>query len=325
MIVHYGGVIADKSTERLSSDAVPALFSYSLNRATRKLYTGDYFQFRQGSTIKDYPTDSIDPNQPAYLVKLYDQKEMHSVPVRDAVQVDESKQPTITSDNTGPLQIGSRVRIIRETHPYFGEIGVVATMGSNGFTLDYTVPKDGVHESQGGANYSAEGTTWEKVEYFRANFDQNEYLDLEVQDLAHFIGHNFTITSIGDGGDFPRPMIGIWGSSDRITVEPSDQATRFTFNNNRGTILDSDGTVTQCYSGPDPEIPETRVIEVSSGSNHARISMSAQTPALNVISIGREHQRLYKGDFSEVSMHLGNLTRLGSKQLFTTIRSYYGY
>ena len=262
MIVHYGGVIADKSSERLSSDAVPALFSYSLNRATRKLYTGDYFQFRQGSTIKEYPTDSIDPNQTAYLVKLYDQKEKHSVPVRDAVQLDQSKQPEIVEQNG----------------------------------------------------------------YLRAVFDQNEYLDLEVQDVAQNIGQNFTITSIGDGGDFPRPMIGIWGSgSDRITIEPSDQATRFTFNNNRGTILDSDGSVTQCYSGPDPEIPETRVIEIDSGTNHARLSMSSQSPSLTHISVGREDQRLYKGDFSEASMHLGNLTRLGSEQLFATIRSYYGY
>ena len=261
MIVHYGGVIADKSSERLSSDAVPALFSYSLNRSTRKLYTGDYFQFRQGSTIKEYPTESIDPNQAAYLVKLYDQKEMHSIPVRDAVQLDQSKQPEII-DQSG---------------------------------------------------------------YLRAVFDQNEYLDLEVQDIAPFIGHNFTITSIGDGGDFPRPMIGIWGSGDRITVEPSDYVTRFTFNNNLGTILDSDGSVTQCISGYDPTQNNNRVLTVKTGIKHGHITATAQTPTLSNISIGREDQRLYKGDFSEASMHLGNLTKLGSDQLFTTIRSYYGY
>ena len=219
MIVHYGGVIADKSSERLSSDAVPALFSYSLNRSTRKLYTGDYFQFRQGSTIKEYPTDSIDPNQTAYLVKLYDQKEKHSIPVRDAVQLDQSKQPEIVEQNG----------------------------------------------------------------YLRAVFDQNEYL--EVQDLAPFIGQDFTITSIGDGGDFPRPMIGIWGSSDRITVEPSDQVTRFTFNGNLGTILDSDGSVTQCYSGPSIEVSQERIIEVNSGVNHGRLSMPAQNTDLTHLSL----------------------------------------
>ena len=346
MIVHYGGVIADKSSERLSSDAVPALFSYSLNRATRKLYTGDYFQFRQGSTIKEYPTDPIDPNQTAYLVKLYDQKEMHSVPVRDAVQVDQSKQPEIVNTSTYVNDLAytfpasnatfsapyTQVKVINKWHPHL-------TAGNN-YDLVQVQITGGVLSNMKFGNTSAgsqwiglgggRGVDWEvqKVDssYLSAVFDQNEYLDLEVQDVAQNIGQNFTITSIGDGGDFPRPMIGIWGSgSDRITVEPSDQATRFTFNNNRGTILDSDGSVTQCYSGPDPEIPETRVIEIDSGTNHARLSMSSQSPSLTHISVGREDQRLYKGDFSEASMHLGNLTRLGSEQLFATIRSYYGY
>ena len=326
MIVAHGGIQADVSTERLPADAHPALFAYSLNRQLRKLYTGDYFQFRQGSTIKEYPTDSIDPNQPAYLVKVYDQKAMHGIPVRDLVQLDQAKQPTITINGTGPLAVGDRIRIIRTTHPYYGNTGIVTSMGSNGFTVDYTIPKDGVSESGGGANYSAEGVTWEKVEYYRAVFDQNEYLDLEVQDLAQNIESDFTITSIGDGGDFPRPMIGIWGAGqDRITVEPSDQATRFTFNNNLGTILDSDGRATQCISGYDPTQNNNRVLTVKTGIKHGHITATAQNPNLSNISIGREDQRLYKGDFSEASMHLGNLTKIGSDQLFKTIRNYYGY
>ena len=262
MIAHYAGVISDTSDSRLSSDAVPALFSFSLNRSTRKVYTGDYFQFRQGTTIKEYPSESIDSNQTAYLVKIYDQKAMHGVPVRDAVQLDESKQPEIVEQNG----------------------------------------------------------------YLRAVFDQNEYLDLEQQDVAQAIGESFTITSIGDGGDFPRPMIGIWGSGgDRITVEPSDQITRFTFNNDRGTILDSDGKVTQCISGYDSTQNNHQVLTINTGTNSGHITRTAQNPSLDSISIGREDQRLYKGDFSEATMHLGNLTELGNQQLFTTIRDYYGY
>lgn len=346
MIVVHGGSIADISEDRLSSDAVPALFSYSLNRSTRKLYTGNYFQFRQGSTVKDYPADPIDPNQSAYLVRLYDQKVKHGIPVRDVVQLDQSKQPeivnTITYVNdpayTFPASNATfsapytQVKVINKWHPHL-------TAGSN-YDLVQVQITGGVLSNFKFGNTSAgaqwiglgggRGVDWEvqKVgsSFLSAIFDQNEYLDLEVQDLAPNIGHNFTITSIGNGGEAPRPMIGIWGSgSDRITVEPSDLATRFTFNNNRGTILDSDGSVTQCFSGPDPEIPQTRVIELKSGVEHGRLSMSAETTSLTHISIGRENERLYKGDFSEASMHLGKLTKLGSEQLFRTIRSYYGY
>lgn len=325
MIVAHGGIQADVSTERLPADAYPALFAYSLNRQLRKLYAGDFFQFRQGSTIKEYPTDAIDPNQTAYLVRVYDQKAMHGVPVRNLVQLDQSKQPTLTVEGTGSLAVGDRIRIIRSTHPYFGQTGIVTSLSAIGFAVDYTVPKDGVNESDGGANFSAEGVTWEKITHIKAVFDQNEYLDLESQDLAQNIKENFTITSIGDGGDFPRPMIGIWGSTDRITVEPSDQATRFTFNNNLGTILDSDGRVTQCISGFDATQNNNKVLTVKTGIKHGHITRVSQTPSLSSISIGRENNRLYKGNFSEATMHLGELTELGSEQLFKTIREYYGY
>lgn len=257
MIVWHGGIQGDVSTIRLPADAYPAIFAYSLNRKLRKLYSGEYFQFRQGSSVKEYPTSSIDPNQAAYLVKIYDQKARHGVPVRNAVQLDETKQPVITQGD-----------------------------------------------------------------FIRANFNQQEYLD--VEDLAPHVGHDFTITSTGDGGSAPRPMIGIWGPSDRITVEPSDIVTRFTFNNNLGTILDSDGKVTQCISGFDPTQNNSRVLTVKTGSKHGHITMPAQAPAFTSISIGREGQRLYEGDFMEATMHLGQLTPIGSEQLFTTTRTYYG-
>ena len=277
MIVAHSGIQADVSTERLPADAVPALFAYSLNRKLRKLYAGNYFQFRQGSTIKEYPRDQIDSDQTAYLVKIYDQKAKHGVPVRDAVQLDPSRQPTLTF----------------------------------------------------------------KDDAIRANFNQYEYLD--IQELAPFIGHNFTITAYGDGSKAPTPMIGIWSTRDKVTIEPSDLATRFTFNGNLGTIIDSDNRAHQCFLGVNPRQNGERVLTINNtrGGNGHVIS-STSTPSFTNISIGRvaianlvptgggvfvnnEEQRFYEGDFTEVTMHLDQLTELGADQLLKTTRTSYGY
>ena len=322
MIASHGvGVQADVSHRRLPSDAYPALFAYSLNRKLRYRYYGPYFRYRQESGGEyEYPERIPDLTEKVYLVKIYDQKERFGVPVQNAEQLDNSKQPLIEIRNSGPLEVGSKVRIIRTTHPYYQQTGVVTNLDTVGFAIDYD--DDQVREVDGGVNYSAEGTTWVKLEEYVAVFNQKEYLD--VQNLAPYIGQNFTITAVGEGAKVPRPMIGIWGQSDRITFEPSELTTRFSFNSNLGSIASAQGTA-QCFSGFDKTQNYTNVMSVKSRNIEAHRTRAEINPSFTNISVGREDQRLYKGSFREAVMHLGNLTPLGAEQLYTTTKTYYGY
>jgi len=158
---------------------------------------------------------------------------------------------------------------------------------------------------------------------YKAIFNNKEYFD--IPNLAPFIGQNFTITAIGDGGDVPRPMIGVWGDNDIITYEPSDLTTRFAFNSNMGSIIQQDGRVTQCFSGYDWTQNYTNVMSVKTAGEKAHRTRGVINPDFTNLSIGRQDQRLYAGEFSEAVMHLDELTSLGSDQLFSTTRTQYGY
>jgi hypothetical protein len=260
MIVH-GGVHGDVSSARLPADAYPAIFAYSLNRKLRKLYTGQYFRYRQTSGGEyDYPENTPNLTEDVFVVKIYDQKLKHGVPVQDAVQAVENLQPRLVLNSS---------------------------------------------------TYSAE-------------FDQAEYFD--IPDLASFIGEDFTLTAIGDGDTVPRPMIGIWSSTDIVTLEPSDLITRFCFNSNMGAVLKQDGTVMQCFSGYEWRQNYTRIMSIKTASETAyRSRADRPNAAFQNLSIGRQGGRSYKGTFTEAVMHSNNLTELGSEQLFTTTRTHYGY
>lgn len=260
MIVH-GGVHGDVSTARLPADAYPAVFAYSLNRKLRKLYTGQYFRYRQASGGEyDYPQNTPNLSEDVFVVKIYDQKLKHGVPVQDAVQLTENLQPK--------LVLSSSV-------------------------------------------YSAE-------------FDQAEYFD--IPNLASSVGEDFTLTAIGDGDTVPRPMIGMWSSTDIVTLEPSDLITRFSFNSNTGALLQQDGTVMQCFSGYDWKQNYTHMVSLKTASETAfRTRVARPGMTFQNLSIGRQGARLYKGKFTEAVLHTGNLTELGSEQLFTTTRTHYGY
>jgi hypothetical protein len=158
---------------------------------------------------------------------------------------------------------------------------------------------------------------------YKAIFNNKEYFD--IPNLAPFIGQNFTITAIGDGGDVPRPMIGVWGDNDIITYEPSDLTTRFAFNSNMGSIIQQDGRVTQCFSGYDWTQNYTNVMSVKTAGEKAHRTRGVINPDFTNLSIGRQDQRFYVGEFSEAVMHLDELTSLGSDQLFSTTRTEYGY
>jgi hypothetical protein len=331
----------------LPADAVPAVFAYSLNRKLRKLYSGEYFRYRQASGGEfDYPSNTPNLTEDVFITTIYDQAVGYGV--QHAVQANQSLQPKLelvgsnyravfnqqeyldvpSSGESSAFPLPTEPNSTNLNFPnrfYFQEtVEAIALVTNNKLTAGqvYDVPYlDFLSQTNPGdprvINSVRLGNHFQLMNFRGIRW---EFLRSGVSEL----GQDFTITAIGDGGDFPRPMIGIWGTTDRITVEPSDQATRFTFNNNLGTILDQDGRVTQCRSGYDPKQNNHRVLTIKTGSSHGHITTTSQTPTFSNISIGREDQRLYKGAFTEVTMHLGNLTELGSDQLFQTTRTYYG-
>ena len=348
MIAHHGGVQGDVSTTRLPADAYPALCAYSLNRKLRKLYSGNYFQYRQGSEIREYPAQQIDPTQDAYLVKIYDQKAKNGVPTSDAVQNDTSLQP-ILSENTVFFEDPS-VQLPTGPnnghHRDFNYVGtnlprpnIIALKSNSG----KSITKGNIYEVslirfQGGGficrirtddgssrfigNRGVDYETATEKTAIGAFFDLKEYFD--IPNLAPFVGQNFTITAIGDGDAVPRPMIGIWGSSDIITLEPSDLASRFAFNSNLGTINNQDDSAIQCFSGFESSQNSNFVMTVRTDEASGSVTRGQENPSFTNLSIGRQGQRLFKGEFNEVTIHTDELTNLGSKQLFETTRNYHG-
>ena len=264
MVSHGAGVQADISRSRLPADAYPALCAYSLNRKLRKLYSGDFFRYRQASGGEfDYPSNTPNLSEDVFVVKLYDQKSKHGVAVQDAVQPNEPLQP----------------KLKQITNP----------AGRTSYVV---------------------------------GFANKEYFD--VPNLAPLIGQNFTITAIGDGDIAPRPMVGIWGSSDIVTLEPGDVASRFAFNSNLGTINNQDNSAIQCFSGYESTQNSNYVMTVRTDGASGSVTRTQVTPDFTNLSIGRQDQRFFKGEFHEVTIHTDDLTNLGSKQLFETTRTYHG-
>jgi hypothetical protein len=156
-----------------------------------------------------------------------------------------------------------------------------------------------------------------------AQFEFGVYMDLENNPTQH-IGKDFTITCIGSG-DHPRPMIGVFGESDQITIEPGEFTTRFTFNQNMGSIgNDSNSRINQMFSGYDPAQNGNRVVSMQSdgpGQGH-NLSENVSTE-FDTISIGRSQERGFLGTFIEATMHLGNLTKVASNKLWEEAKLVY--
>tara|TARA_Y100000004_G_scaffold165945_1_gene197254 strand:+ start:23868 stop:24827 length:960 start_codon:yes stop_codon:yes gene_type:complete len=318
MIANHIGVQGDVSSSRLPADAFPAIFAYSLNRKLRAGYTGDFFKFRQADGVTgDYPTDTPDLSQKVYVEKIYDQKAKHGVAVQDAVQLDTALQPELTLGHT--LSVGSKVRIIRSTHPHFGSVGVVTSLGEVGFAMDHSVPKDGIREIDGGVNYSAKGVAWEMAtpDHYRINFSENEYM--EISNLASEVGESFTITCLGKCNNI-SPCLGIWGATTEITIEPSE-VTRFTFNQDVGALLENSAGQPLIYNSRTTPVNKKEISITGLESDGMTVD-NLDTNFTN-ISIGRSDDRKYTGYFVEATMHTGELTDLGREQILKSTRNYY--
>lgn len=92
----------DSSPLKLPADAMHPLFALSVARKLRHMYTGQYFQYRVGTQIREFPSSSIDMDG-AKLVRIYDQKVRHNLPQFDAVQEDPELQPTIRLESGEPV------------------------------------------------------------------------------------------------------------------------------------------------------------------------------------------------------------------------------
>lgn len=154
-----------------------------------------------------------------------------------------------------------------------------------------------------------------------AQFEMGEYLDIEG--ISPYLNEDFTITAIGSG-DVPRPMIGIWGEENKITVEPA-QTSRFRFNNNHGSISQSaNNKINQYFSGLDESQNGQRVLSMNSdnGGSGQIVRGDIGSSFLHA-SIGRQGERLFKGTFIEATLHNGELTKLGSQKLWEEAKSVY--
>ena len=159
-------------------------------------------------------------------------------------------------------------------------------------------------------------------EDIEAQFGFGIYMDLE-NNPAQYVGKDFTITCIGSG-DYPRPMIGVFGEEDSITIEPGE-TTRFTFNQNMGSIgNNANSRVNQMFSGVDPAQNGDRVVSIKSdgiGQGH-NLSENISTE-FDTISIGRSQERGFAGTFIEASMHLSNLSKIASDKLWEEAKLVY--
>jgi len=59
------------------------------------------------------------------------------------------------------LQVGDCVEILRSTHAFFGQTGVVLSLGATGAALDYN--GDGTQDNGGGIGFAGEGDGWKRV------------------------------------------------------------------------------------------------------------------------------------------------------------------
>lgn len=150
----------------------------------------------------------------------------------------------------------------------------------------------------------------------KAVFEFGQYLEFTGQP-GQFVDKDFTITTIGES-DFPRPMLAIWGTDDSITVEPGEKTSRFTFNNDMGSISqNSNNKVMQLFSGVESSQNGERVISMKSDNGgEGHLIPSDTQNNFNKITLGKVNERYFSGSFTEATIHLGDTTKLASEKIW---------
>jgi len=91
----------DSSPRKKPADAWPALIALSMRRKLRQLYDGPLFRYRQQGQEFDYPENTPDENEDAFVVRIYDQKAYYGYKPFNAEQLRESLQPKLLKDDNG--------------------------------------------------------------------------------------------------------------------------------------------------------------------------------------------------------------------------------
>ena len=143
--------------------------------------------------------------------------------------------------------------------------------------------------------------------FYRANFAMGQYMELDS--VTSYVSADFHIMLVGQG-EFPRPAFGLWGASDKISVEPAANA-RFTVNENHGGMVDHAGRgVLSCFSGYHMPSNGNRVMSViGSGASGGDMTTSVDATSLTSAAIGRNDTRYFTGEVFELVMNLGDLYR----------------
>lgn len=157
---------------------------------------------------------------------------------------------------------------------------------------------------------------------YYASFNLGEYLEF-TNNPGELITSNFTITTIGDG-DVPRPMLGVYGDVDVISVEPGETTSRFKFNEYFGSISqNSSNRINQMFSGVDPAQNNQRVLLMKSEDSGSGQNLSSDTSTnFHTIAIGRAQDRYFKGDFIEATLHV-SLSKVGASRIWEEAKVFY--
>lgn len=155
------------------------------------------------------------------------------------------------------------------------------------------------------------------------SFSLGQFLEIDGS-AEYFNSPNFTITIIGDG-DVPRPMLGIYGEVDMVTVEPGSPTNRFTFNDNFGSVSEnSNNRINQLFSGVDPSQNGKRVITMKSDGGGRGQNLSSNTSTnFTRCTLGKAKDRYFSGTFIEATLHLGDLTKTGANQIWEEAKEVY--
>jgi hypothetical protein len=91
-------------------------------------------------------------------------------------------------------------------------------------------------------------------------------------------------------------------------------------------MLSEDGRVIQCFSGFDQDQAQngSNIISIRNGSERALRVRPSVNSNFSHLNIGRQNERYYKGNLSEITMHSSKLTKVAANQIFQTTRTEYG-
>ena len=327
MITH-AGVLSDHLGDKLPADAGHALFAYSLVRKLRYLYSGQWFRYRQGGSYYDYPASAIDPNQPAYLAKLYDQKARYGHTVYDIEQTTEANQPELIEEY-GVLRArftGSQyLRLDEDFDPW--------ESGGEDMTLTLVAKRGGAPAPA--ITLRSATTGFMSIEPGTSN--------------ARFVFIDETATGTDNQGSCHHGVSVVTDTD--IPELTTEDGISLEMQGGGNLTFEAWDIVLRCFSGISEKQDSDRVLSITTGrGDESHTTRTQSTPDWTFMEIGREslgyaqiatelgdgllqedgdliaqedEHRHYSGDISEVYVHLGSLTDRASSLSLTSTQEIY--